>query len=98
MPGTCCGATPPDESTVDVGLATWPILFEAGDRGPQVQVIRGALQALGFGDSWVSDTYTDKVAGAVVAIQKANEIRVDGIWGPEIHSTAQARLASALQR
>lgn len=78
--------------------AEWPLLFEEGDRDLQVSVIRGILQALGYGDFTPSDLYNSKVANAVLAFQEKEKIRVDGIWGPETHSSAQARLDVELQR
>lgn len=79
-------------------LAEWPLLFEEGDRDLQVSVIRGILQTLGYGDFTPSDLYNSKVADAVLAFQKEERIRVDGIWGPETHGSAQARVDVELQR
>ena len=79
-------------------LADWPMLFEEGDRGPQVVTIRSVLQALGHGDFSVTDLYNRKVAEAVTAFQKQEKIAVDGIWGPETHSHARSRIALALER
>jgi hypothetical protein len=79
-------------------LADWPLLFEEGDRDEQVRIIRGVLQTLGYGNFAPSDLYNPKVADAVTALQRAERITVDGIWGPETHSHARARLDTALQR
>lgn len=92
------GATRPDDNTVDPGLATWPLLFEEGDVDDHVKVIRGLLQVFGFGQFEPSDAYTDEVAKAVLAFQNDEAIRVDGIWGPETHGTAQVCLATLLRR
>lgn len=89
------GATGP---ATDTDLADWPLLFEDGDRDPQVVVIRGVLQALGYGDLSSSEAYNTKVAEAVLAFQTDERIRIDGIWGPETHATAQARLGIVLRR
>lgn len=85
--------TPSVSSTVD-----WPMLFEEGDRGPHVVTIRSVLQALGHGDFSITDLYNPKVAEAVTALQKEEKITVDGIWGPETHSHARARIAAELER
>lgn len=43
-------------------------------------------------------TVSDKVVDAVVDFQKSERILVDGIWGPQIHSHARARIEAELVR
>ena len=78
--------------------ADWPLLLESGDRSDRVEMVRGALQMLGYGDFDPSDLYSDKVAAAVTAFQKSERILVDGIWGPQTHSHARARIDSEMSR
>lgn len=92
---TGSGAGGPGDVT---DLATWPLLFEDGDRDPQVAVIRGVLQALGYGEFSSSEAYNTKVTEAVLAFQTDERIRIDGIWGPETHAAAEARLDVILRR
>ena len=93
---TGSGATAPAPSRP--APVDWPMLFEEGDRGPNVVTIRSVLQALGHGDFSVTDLYNAKVVEAVTALQKQERITVDGVWGPETHSHARARIARALDR
>lgn len=83
---------------VEPAIPDWPLLLERGDRSPQVQLVRGLLQTLGYGDFDPSDLYTDKVADAVTTFQKSEKIIIDGIWGPQTHSHARAKIDSELQR
>ena len=90
------GATPslgPASETVD-----WPFLLERGDRSDRVEVVRGTLQILGYGSFDPSELYSDKVVDAVIRFQKAERILVDGIWGPQTHSHARARIEAELVR
>jgi hypothetical protein len=90
------GATP---SVGAVSFAAdWPFILEKADRSDRVQVIRGALQMLGYGDFDPGDLYSDKVVDAVTAFQKSERIGVDGIWGPQTHSHARARIEAEFQR
>jgi len=93
---TGSGATTPSRPAP--APVDWPMLFEEGDRGKHVVTIRSVLQALGHGDFSVTDLYNAKVAEAVTTFQKGEKITVDGIWGPETHSHARARIAAELER
>ncbi len=76
----------------------WPLLFEEGDRDEQVVIIRGILQALGYGEFSPSELYNATVAAGVKRLQTDEGITVDGIWGPQTHSYARARLNAKLDR
>ncbi len=78
--------------------ADWPFILERGDRSDRVEIVRGALQILGYGDFEPGDLYSDKVVDAVVAFQKSERILVDGIWGPQTHSHARLRIEAEFSR
>jgi hypothetical protein len=83
--------TPP----LDTG---WPKILRPGDRNQKVVVLRGLLQALGFGMMGDTDLYNQDVASAVERLQKDAGIRVDGKWGAESHRTALGLLENEMAR
>lgn len=89
------GATPGSD---EVAVPSWPLLLELGDKDEKVVTVRAVLQGLGYGNLSRSQLYSDKVAKAVRAFQDDEKIDVDGIWGPETHSHARARIEAALAR
>lgn len=85
------GPTPPP----DTG---WPRALLPNTRSRKVAVVRGLLQALGFGDLGDSELYNAEVEEAVRAMQTSEAIGVDGKWGPESHRAALRRLQAATAR
>ena len=71
-------------------------LLRDGDKDKYVLAIRGALQALGYGDFTSIKSYDDDVASAVKRLQADSGARVDGVWGPETNRYALARIATKL--
>ena len=71
-------------------------LLRDGDNNQYVLAIRGALQALGYGDFTSIKSYDDDVASAVKRLQADSGARVDGVWGPETNRYALARIATKL--
>jgi peptidoglycan hydrolase-like protein with peptidoglycan-binding domain len=84
--------------TQDPDTPDWPMLLEEGDRHERVRVVRGVLQALGFGTLTQSEFYNAEVADAVRTLQRAEKIEIDGIWGPTTHSHAIMRIQAELER
>ncbi len=82
----------------DPDSADWPFLLEEGDRDDRVLIVRGLLQAFGFGALAPSEFYSADVSAAVKALQRAEKLTEDGIWGPTTHSHARARIKAELER
>lgn len=67
-------------------------LLTQGDRGQPVQALQQNLRALGFYTGPLNGVFDNKTEAAVMAFQRAKEITVDGIVGPQ----TQAKLAFAV--
>lgn len=79
-------------------MSGWPKVLHLNDRDKKVVVVRGILQALGFGNLADGDLYNAEVESAVREMQKDFDIGRDGKWGPESHKMALAQLEIALAR
>lgn len=79
-------------------MSDWPMVLELGDNSDKVEIVRGVLQTLGYGDFAPGGLYNAKVEKAVRALQKDENINVDGLWGPQTHSHAASRLETAVER
>jgi hypothetical protein len=76
----------------------WPHIMKLSSRSPKVTVVRGLLQAMGYGTLGDSELYNAQVETAVAALQADEAISVDGRWGPETHGAVIARLEGGLAR
>lgn len=76
----------------------WPKVLKIGDRNHKVVIVRGTLQALGYGDLGNTDLFNQDVSSALERMQKDSDIKVDGKWGPDSHKAALGRLQTELAR
>ena len=76
----------------------WPEVLTVGDRNHKVIVVRGLLQALGYGSLGSNDLYNAAVAAALKKMQSDAKISKDGKWGPASHRAALAFLKDAMSR
>jgi hypothetical protein len=84
-----------DSSVSDSG---WPKVLRVGDRNRKVVMVRGILQALGYGAVGDTDLFNQDVSSLVEKLQKDTDIKVDGKWGPVTHKAALGRLRTEMAR
>jgi len=58
-------------------------VLRRGDRGDSVQKLQEALQALGYDIGTADGKFGDGTRRAVMAFQKKNDLKADGVVGPE---------------
>jgi Putative peptidoglycan binding domain len=85
---------PPAATTAPLRIqlpASGPLAF--GDRGDEVETLQTALAALDGDPGEVDGVFGDSTQAAVIAFQQANDLKADGIVGPETVRKINAALA-----
>jgi Putative peptidoglycan binding domain len=94
-------ATPPATATPPPAATTAPLRIQLpdsgplafGDRGDEVETLQTALAALDHEPGEVDGVFGDSTQAAVIAFQQANDLKADGIVGPETVRKLNAALA-----
>jgi hypothetical protein len=94
-------ATPPATATPPPAATTAPLRIQLpdsgplafGDRGDEVETLQTALAALDHDPGEVDGAFGDSTQAAVIAFQQANNLKADGIVGPETVRALNAALA-----
>lgn len=76
-----------------VAMALPEGLLSVGDYGSDVIELQSELAAAGFYSGEISGTYTTDTRDAVIALQKALGVEIDGIYGPATAVAYEAALA-----
>ncbi|WP_352418931.1 cell wall hydrolase [Proteiniborus sp.] len=71
------------------------VVLKFRSRGPEVSKLQQALNNKGFSAGSVDGIFGPRTEKAVIAFQKANKIRIDGIAGKQTQSLLYGALASA---
>lgn len=71
------------------------MILEKGTRGSAVRWVQSSLAALGYNPGPINGVYDSRTENAVIRFQRAQNIEVDGIVGPETSNALAQALSKA---